>query len=77
LSHATSSTLQSLMVALEKLNLTLVLLGVLKGGECAEITPLAGSRVFLTRIQTELSGFEFADHVLQDAIPLEHAASLF
>jgi len=65
------------VVALEKLNLTLVLLGVLKSGECAEITPLAGSRVFLTRIQTELSGFEFADHALLDAGPLKRAARLF
>jgi len=64
-------------MALEKLNLTLVLPGPLKSGECAEITPLAGPRVFLTRIQTEMPGFEFADHVLLDAVGSKHAARRF
>lgn len=63
------------MVALEKLNLTLVLFGPLKGGKCAQIAPLAGFRIFLAGIQTEVPGFEFADHVRVDAIPLKHAAT--
>ena len=65
------------MVALEKLNLTLVLPGPLKSGERAQIAPLASSRIFLTRIETELTGFEFADHLFLDAIPLREAACLF
>lgn len=65
------------MVALEKLNLALMLLGPLASGKCAQIAPLAGSGILLTRIQTELAGFELSDHVLLDAIPLQRAAYRF
>jgi hypothetical protein len=58
------------VVAFKKLNLTLVLLSSLKSGECAQITSLAGSGILLTRIQTELTGFELSDHALSGCNPV-------
>ena len=46
----------------EILNVALVLERSLLAGEGAEITPLAGLRIFLARVEPVFSRAKFADH---------------
>jgi hypothetical protein len=50
-------------VLLEVLHLAFMLLGFIKSGERPQIAALAGLCTLLPRIQSKLSGFEFANHV--------------
>lgn len=54
---------------LEVLHFALMLLCLLERGECAQIAPLAGCGILLARIETELPGFELANHVHQGCGP--------
>jgi hypothetical protein len=56
-------------VSLEVLHCPLVLLGLLESGKGSQIAALASLSAFLSRIQTKLSGFEFANHTRGDAFP--------
>ena len=47
---------------LEILNFAFVLLGRFLRVERAEVAALAGLRIFLARIKSILSGFQFSDH---------------
>ena len=49
-------------VPLEILNFAFVLLGGFLGVERAKVATLAGLRIFLPRIKSILSGFQFSDH---------------
>lgn len=49
-------------VSFEVLHIALVFLGLLESGKCSQIAALASLNVFLSRIQTKLAGFEFANH---------------
>ncbi len=59
----------TLSVSFEVLHVALVFFGLLKGGKCSQIAALAGLNAFLSRIQTKLSGLEFANHTREDALP--------
>ncbi len=62
-----------LSVSLEVLHCPLVLFGLLESRKCSQIAALASLRAFLSRIQTKLSGFEFANHMLWRLVAaLEH-----
>lgn len=47
---------------LEVLNFPLVFLGRVTGFEGAEVSPLAGYRIFLARIKPVLAGRQFTNH---------------
>jgi len=49
-------------MSLEILNFAFVLLGGLLSVERAKVAALAGLRIFLPRIKSILSGFQFSDH---------------
>jgi hypothetical protein len=49
-------------VPLEILDVAFVLLRLLKRVEGTQVAALAGRRILLTRIQAELTGFEFSYH---------------
>lgn len=55
------------LVAFEVLHIALVLFGLIKRRESAQVATFASIWILLLRIQTELSGFEFADHAGIDA----------
>ena len=50
------------LMPLEVLHFPFVLFGLLQGGKCAEVPTLTCLRIFASRIQAKLSGFEFANH---------------
>jgi len=52
---------------LEVLHLALVLLGLLERCKCSEVAAFAGRGVLLAGVQTEFTGFEFANHAPCDA----------
>jgi hypothetical protein len=61
---------------LEILHFAFVLFGLFEGCECAQIAALPCLRIFLSRIQAKLSGFEFANHTfLKDAALCRSVAS--
>ena len=49
-------------VSLEILNFAFVFLGGFLGVERAKVATLTGLRIFLARIKSILSGFQFSDH---------------
>jgi hypothetical protein len=58
----------AVLVSFEVLHFALVFFGLLESGKCSQIAALAGLSAFLSRIQTKLSGFEFANHTRGDAL---------
>jgi hypothetical protein len=52
----------ALVAALEELHVAFMLLGLFQRRKRAEISPLARTRVDLSRIEPILTGLEFADH---------------
>lgn len=53
---------ESALVTLEKLHVALMLLRRLTRVESAEVAPLSSLRIFLSRVQTILTRFEFSNH---------------
>jgi hypothetical protein len=53
----------ALSVSFEVLHFSLVLFGLIESGKCSQVAALAGLSALLSRIQTKLSGFEFANHM--------------
>jgi hypothetical protein len=54
-------------MSLEILDFPFMLFGLVKRCKCSQIAALARVRILLSRIQAELSGFEFANHASKDA----------
>lgn len=56
------STYQCVLVVLEVLHRSLVRLGCMSGGKCAEVFALAAFSVLLARVQTILTGLQLPNH---------------
>ena len=59
---SSESTFTDPSPALEILNFAFVFLGGFLGVERAKVATLAGLRIFLARIKSILSGFQFSEH---------------
>ena len=64
---SSESTFTDPSPAFEILHFAFVLLGGFLGVERAEVATLAGLRIFLARIKSILSGFQFSDHAVLPA----------